>query len=150
MVGVEEGTITGIAGMKGHPVNNGEICVPASNIPSMFNAEGRLTLPLMRRGDKLEAAGWDEAIAYVSSKFNKIIKDHGPGAIAFYGQRQGARLSTSYRDSIPGIFVPCGSVIPTLPHPCLTRDGLKRDSPRPGYLSYRIYSILLKQRYWPM
>ncbi|MBF0319887.1 MAG: nitrate reductase [Nitrospirae bacterium] len=85
MVGVEAGAIIDIAGMKGHPVNNGDICALASNIPLMFSAEGRLTRPMIRRGNKLETTTWDDAITNVSSKFKNIINNYGPGAIAFYG-----------------------------------------------------------------
>ncbi len=85
MVGVEEGKLVKVRGMKGHPVNDGDICALAANLPPVFAAEDRLTRPMIRRNGELVPVGWDEAITHVATGLRRIIEEHGPGAVAFYG-----------------------------------------------------------------
>ena len=85
MVGTERGKVVKVQGMKGHPVNNGDICALPANYPPLFTAEGRLTQPMIRRNGELVPVDWDDAIMHVANGFNRIIKEHGPGAIAFFG-----------------------------------------------------------------
>lgn len=94
MVGIEEGKIVKIHGMKDHPVNNGDICVLPTNFPSLFTSEDRLTRPMIRRNNTLMPVSWDEAITFVSHEFNRIAREYGPDAIAFYGGA--ANLSEEY------------------------------------------------------
>ncbi|MCJ7603864.1 MAG: nitrate reductase [Desulfobulbaceae bacterium] len=85
LVGVDAGKITEVRGMQGHPVNDGDICPLAVNLPGVFAAEGRLTGPLVRRDGNLMPASWDDAVNHVATEFKRIIKEHGPDAVAFYG-----------------------------------------------------------------
>ncbi|MCZ7402459.1 MAG: nitrate reductase [Candidatus Methanoperedens sp.] len=85
MVGVKEGRVVDIRGMKGHPVNDGHICKLAVNIPPIFTDMGRLTHPMIRRGDELVPVTWEEAITHTANEFMRIIKKYGPESVAFYG-----------------------------------------------------------------
>jgi formate dehydrogenase alpha subunit len=85
MVGVKQGKVVQIRGMKGHPVNDGQICELAANIPPIFTAPGRLTHPMIRRGGELVKVTWDEAITHTANEFKRIIKKYGPDSVAFYG-----------------------------------------------------------------
>lgn len=85
VVGVRDGKVVNVHGMKGHPVNAGDICSLPVHFPPLFNADGRLTQPLMRRNNEHVPVGWNEAITYVADEFNRIIKKYGPDAVAFYG-----------------------------------------------------------------
>ncbi len=85
MVGVEQGEILKVRGMKDHPVNNGKTCALASQLPPVFKAPGRLTQPLIRRHGEFEPVTWDHAITHVAGEMQRIIKQHGPNAVAFYG-----------------------------------------------------------------
>lgn len=85
MIGVEQGKVVKIKGMEKHPVNDGHICALAANFPPVFAAEGRLTQPMIRRNGELMPVLWDEAINHVATEFKRIIKQYGPGAVAFYG-----------------------------------------------------------------
>ncbi len=85
MVGVEKGQVVQVRGMKGHPANDGDTCALPVNYPPIFTAEDRLTQPLIRRDGKLAPAAWDEAIARVADGFRRIVEEHGPNAVAFYG-----------------------------------------------------------------
>lgn len=85
MVEVEKNKVIRVYGMKGHPINDGDICALPANYPSLFTAKGRLTHPMIRRNGELVPVTWDEAIIHVTNGFSRIIKEYGPGAIAFYG-----------------------------------------------------------------
>ncbi len=82
---VNQGRILEIRGLKNHPANYGRICNIASNLKSVFTAEGRLTKPLIRKKGKLEPVSWEKVVEFTAAELRKIIKEHGPGAIAFYG-----------------------------------------------------------------
>lgn len=85
MVGVDNGRVVEIEGIKGYPVNDGRICHLAESLPSVFDSEDRLTKPMIRRNGELEPAEWDETIAHTASNLKRIIDEHGPDSIAFYG-----------------------------------------------------------------
>ncbi|MDM8552598.1 nitrate reductase [Desulfobacterales bacterium HSG2] len=85
MVGVEQGRVTEVRGMKGHPANDGDLCALPANYPPIFTAEDRLRQPMIRREGNLVPVTWEEAITHVAGGFRQIIEKHGPGAIAFYG-----------------------------------------------------------------
>lgn len=85
MIGIEEGKVVNIHGMKEHPVNHGESCTLMHNFSPLFIAEDRLTQPMIRRNDTLLPVTWDDAIMHVADGFHRIIREHGPDAIAFYG-----------------------------------------------------------------
>jgi len=85
MVGVEQGKVVKVRGMKGHPSNDGDICALPANYPPIFTDEDRLKGPMIRYKDQLQPASWDEAIKYVADSFSHIIEDYGPNAVAFYG-----------------------------------------------------------------
>lgn len=85
VVGIENGSVVNIHGVKNHPANYGDTCTLIHNFPPLFNAKDRLTYPMIRRSDKLVPVTWDEAIKYSAEELCRIIKEYGPDSIAFYG-----------------------------------------------------------------
>ena len=85
MVGIEQGKVVKVRGMKGHPINDGDTCALPINYPPIFTAEDRLTHPMIRRNGRLVTVTWDEAITSVASGLKRIIEKYGPNAVAFYG-----------------------------------------------------------------
>ncbi|MEE9584136.1 MAG: molybdopterin oxidoreductase family protein [Candidatus Brocadiales bacterium] len=85
MVGIENGKVVEVRGMKGHPVNNGEICHLAETLPQVFTASGRLTRQMIRRDGELIPVALNEAIMHVATQLGRIIEKHGSNAVAFYG-----------------------------------------------------------------
>ena len=77
--------ITAIRGVKGYPTNDGRLCGLAVNLPPVFNSPNRLKRPMIRKGNKLTECEWGEALDTVASGFQRIIRKHGPDAVAFYG-----------------------------------------------------------------
>ena len=84
MVGLDCGKVVDIKGMKGHPVNDGTICTLPANYTPVFEAEGRLSDPMIRRDGKLTSVNWDEAISHVADKLKGIIDKYGPNSIALH------------------------------------------------------------------
>ncbi len=85
MVGVEGGKVVEIKGMEDHPVNYGRTCALPRNYPPLFTHGDRLKHPMLRRDGKLAPVEWEEAIDHVASGLGRIIDEHGPDAVAFYG-----------------------------------------------------------------
>ncbi len=75
IVGVENGKVVKIEGMKGHPVNDGDICDLPANYAPIFVSKDRLTQPLIRRNGNLVPTSWDEAITHVAGGFRRIIEE---------------------------------------------------------------------------
>jgi len=88
LAGVKEGKLVGVKGDPENPVNKGLLCVKAFYLHKYLYGQDRLTTPLIRKGDKLEPATWDEALDLVANTFKKIIAESGPDALAFYGSGQ--------------------------------------------------------------
>lgn len=85
MVGIENGIVTDIKGSPEYPVNKGDICMLAKNLPGVFSAKGRLTKPLIKRDSEFVDIEWDEAIEHIANEFKRIINRYGSEALAFYG-----------------------------------------------------------------
>ncbi len=85
MVGVEQGKVIKIRGMKGHPSNDGDTCLLPLNYPPIFTDKDRLKQPMIRRNSQFFPVSWDKAIKYVADGFLKIIEKYGPDSVAFYG-----------------------------------------------------------------
>lgn len=88
MAAVKEGKLVGVKGDELNPVNKGLLCVKAFYLHKYMNAPDRLTTPLIRKGEKLEPATWDEALDLVATKFKEIMAADGSDALAFYGSGQ--------------------------------------------------------------
>jgi predicted molibdopterin-dependent oxidoreductase YjgC len=82
---VLDGKVVGTLPAKGHPVNEGKLCVKGWNAHAFVHHPERLTTPLIRdeKGGELRPASWDEALDLVASRLNQIKAQHGPDAVAF-------------------------------------------------------------------
>ena len=86
-IGMRDGRILDVRGDE-QAHNKGVICVKGSMTRSLPYVEGRLLQPKVRRAGKLVEASWDEAMGLVADTFKKVIAEHGPDAVAFYGSGQ--------------------------------------------------------------
>ena len=73
-----------VKGDESHPANHGRLCSKGIALGNTFGLEGRLLEPRMRRNGQFETVAWDEALETVAQKFNAVINEHGPDAVAFY------------------------------------------------------------------
>ena len=80
---VLDGEIVGVLPAKEHPISRGSLCIKGWNAGAFVNHPGRLKTPLIRRGDRLEEATWDEALALVAERLTAIRDESGPDSIGF-------------------------------------------------------------------
>ena len=69
-----------VSGDPDHPANFGRLCSKGAALGDTLSNEGRLLLPEVNG----ELLGWDTSLDIVASRFQNIIKEHGPDAVAFY------------------------------------------------------------------
>jgi formate dehydrogenase major subunit len=75
-LGVRDDKITGVRGDEQGPVNQGRLCVKGRfGIAEFVNHKDRLTMPLIRKNNRLVEASWDEALSLVASKLGKYQGD---------------------------------------------------------------------------
>jgi nitrate reductase NapA len=92
-VGVKGGKVVQVQGDRDNH-NAGFLCLKGFLLPQIMGAPDRLQHPLVRRGDKLVRASWDEAMGLVAARFREAIEKHGPDAVGFYGSGQGLTEET--------------------------------------------------------
>jgi predicted molibdopterin-dependent oxidoreductase YjgC len=80
---VLDGEIVGVLPAKEHPISQGRLCIKGWNAAAFVNHPDRLRTPLIRRGDDLEKATWDEALALVADKLGAVRDESGPDSIGF-------------------------------------------------------------------
>ena len=85
-VDVEENRITAVRGDPDNPNTHGYTCNKARAIPNYVQHGQRLTQPLRKRPDGgFDAIGWDQAIAEIAERLNRIRSKHAPRSIALAG-----------------------------------------------------------------
>ena len=82
---VLDGQVVGTWPAKGHPLNDGRLCVKGWNAHSFIYHPDRLIVPLIRdqKGGPLREASWEEALNQVAHRLSAIRQAHGPDAIGF-------------------------------------------------------------------
>ncbi len=67
------------------PANAISTCVKGKFGWDHINAADRLTVPLVRDGDRFREATWDEALDLIASRLRGIVEESGPDAVAVIG-----------------------------------------------------------------
>ncbi|MFF2506935.1 molybdopterin oxidoreductase family protein [Streptomyces sp. NPDC058067] len=67
------------------PVNRGALCGKGRTAASLLDPGVRLSSPLMRRGDSLVAASWDEALDRVAEGLGRARAEHGADSCGVFG-----------------------------------------------------------------
>ena len=67
------------------PVNRGALCGKGRTAPAVLASHVRLTTPLVRSGDSLVPATWDEALDRIAGELGRIRAEHGPDALGVFG-----------------------------------------------------------------
>src|SRR4029453_17091723 len=83
-IGVKNGRLVGVRGRAGDRVSRGRLGPKGLHGFEANHSADRLTRPLVRRGDQLEPASWDEALGLVAARTAAIKARYGAGAIGFY------------------------------------------------------------------
>lgn len=80
---VQDGKIVKVTGVEEAQPNKGRLCVKGRFGYDFIYSEERLKTPLIRIDDgTFRKASWEEALDLVADKFQKIISENGPDALA--------------------------------------------------------------------
>lgn len=84
-VEMKKGRIAALCPSTNHPVSTGRLCIKGWNGISAVTNPERLTKPLIRKGDSLEPASWDEAIKFTADALKRVSSSTGPQSIGIIG-----------------------------------------------------------------
>ena len=86
LAGHKDGRVLKVRGDPNHPANYGLLCGKGATLPQMVHTPDRLGHPMMRpaREAALARVSWDAALTRIAATWQRIIRDHGPDAVAFY------------------------------------------------------------------
>ena len=88
-IAVAGGTIVGVRGCEGHPVNDGRLGPKGLNQYYANRHPSRATHPLIRNSSgQLVRASWDDAMQLVVGRFNDALAVDGPDGVAIYNSGQ--------------------------------------------------------------
>ncbi len=82
ILGVKDGRILEAESPPEHPASNGWMCLKGRFGWDFVHHPDRLKTPLVRRGDKLQEASWDEALDLAARRLAEIRDRHGPDSLA--------------------------------------------------------------------
>ena len=79
-------TMTGtITAPRDFPTNRGGLCQKGWTAGELLRPGRRLTTPLLRIGDELVPATWDEALDLIANRLITLRAEHGPDSVAVFG-----------------------------------------------------------------
>ena len=81
---VEGDELIALKADKEHPISKGFVCNKGIYGLDVHNDPDRLNHPLKRTADGFEAISWDQALAEIAEKLQRILGDHGAGSMATY------------------------------------------------------------------
>ncbi len=70
-----DGAVRGVFASPGHPVSRGRLCVRGWHIHELLATRDRITAPAIRRGGRLEAVPYEEALAYAADRLARYSGD---------------------------------------------------------------------------
>lgn len=74
-----------VEGARDHPITRGMLCAKVNDYEKRTYASDRLLRPLRRVGVKgegrFEPISWDAAVDVTATRFQQIIREHGPAAL---------------------------------------------------------------------
>lgn len=78
--------IINVQGDPGHPANFGRLCSKGATLHLAAQSGDRALYPAMRqsRASPRQQVSWQAALGHAAETFARIIRTHGPDAIAFY------------------------------------------------------------------
>ena len=79
---VKDGRIIKVTGVENGAPNQGRLCVKGRFGYDFIYSDERIKTPLIREDGELRPASWDEALNLVAEKFQQIIDEDGPDALA--------------------------------------------------------------------
>ena len=74
-----------VTGRAGGPSAGAGLCQKGWTSVELLDSAQRLRTPLVRRGDDLAPASWEEALDLVVRRIQEVRRRHGPDAVAVFG-----------------------------------------------------------------
>jgi len=84
-LGLREGKILRSRGKEGNGVSDGNLCGRGRFGIDYIYSEKRLRTPLIREGDELVKATWEDALTYIAKNLSNVKQAHGAGSIGAIG-----------------------------------------------------------------
>ena len=78
---VANGRAIGVTPCKSDETSQGRLCIKGYNAHAFVHHPDRLTHPLMRKGEQLTKASWDEALEKIVSSVKRLVDEHGPDSV---------------------------------------------------------------------
>ena len=90
LAGMRNGAVARIKGDPEHPSSLGDLCLKAVYLPEILTTHDRLLYPQVRPCPEgpFQRTSWQRAMTFLAKRFQTIIGEHGPDAVAFYGSGQ--------------------------------------------------------------
>lgn len=85
---LKEGQAVGLSPTRRYPVNLGMACPKGWEALSPLGGSTRAMTPLLRRGQRLEPATWQDALTTMTERLRQIQARHGAHAVAWLGTGQ--------------------------------------------------------------
>ena len=86
---VEGGKVVGASPTSSHPLSQGRLCIKGWLGAEFVNHPDRLKTPLIRSGERLLKAEWDEALSLITARFKEIRDRCGPDSLAILTSAKG-------------------------------------------------------------
>ncbi|HEX8703051.1 MAG TPA: nitrate reductase [Myxococcaceae bacterium] len=86
-VGLRAGKVVKVEGLQ-EGWNRGRLCIKGLLNREILYVSDRALHPMVRRGDQLVRASWDEALDAAATGFQQALSQGGPDAVAYYGSGQ--------------------------------------------------------------
>ena len=83
-VTVQDGKTVRVEGNRDDVFSRGHICPKAVALEDVRLDPDRVVTPLLREGATTRPVGWDEALGKASADLKRVIREHGPRAVAVY------------------------------------------------------------------
>ena len=86
---VEDGRVVGASPSSTHPLSRGRLCIKGWLAGDFVGHPDRLKHPLIRQGERLVRASWDEALSLTSASLWMIREEFGPGSVGVLTSAKG-------------------------------------------------------------
>ncbi len=86
---IDEGRIVGASPSPAHPMSRGSLCIKGWLAGDFVGHPDRLVHPLIRQGDQMVKATWDEALALAAASLRSIQKEYGPQSLGVLTSAKG-------------------------------------------------------------
>lgn len=88
-VTVRDGQAVRLRGQASHPFTRGELCPKVNRFLDRVHHPDRVLQPLVRTGPKgaasFECTTWDDALARIATRWQRLLDEHGPASILPFG-----------------------------------------------------------------